>query len=79
MKPAHQKQRVLDTDRYKALQDEVDHFLKMGFIRELYSLDWLGNLVLVIKLNGKWKTCIDFTNLNKACLKDNFGRRDNKT
>ena len=28
--------------------------------------------MLVLKSNGKWKTCIDFTNLNKACPKDNF-------
>ena len=27
---------------------------------------------MVIKSNGKWRTCIDFTNLNKACPKDNF-------
>jgi hypothetical protein len=24
------------------------------------------------KKNGKWWICIDFTNLNKCCLKDNF-------
>ena len=28
--------------------------------------------MLVIKSNEKWRTCIDFTNLNKACPKDNF-------
>ena len=68
----HQKRRVLDTDCYKALQDEVDSLLKIGFIRESYYPDWLANPVLVIKPNGKWTMCIDFTNLNKACPKDNF-------
>ena len=58
--------------RYKALQDEVDHLLKIGFIRESYSPDWLSNPILVIKPNGKWRTCIDFMNLNKACPKDIF-------
>ena len=24
------------------------------------------------KANGKWRMCVDFTNLNKACLKDSF-------
>ena len=24
------------------------------------------------KKGGKWKVCIDFTKLNKTCLKDNF-------
>ena len=35
-KPMHQKRRVLDVDRYRALQDEVDRLLKIGFIRESY-------------------------------------------
>ena len=28
--------------------------------------------VLVKKANGKWRMCVDFTNLNKAHPKDNF-------
>jgi hypothetical protein len=26
----------------------------------------------VNKKNGKWRMCVDFTDLNKACKKDNF-------
>lgn len=33
---------------------------------------WLANPVVVRKANGKWRLCIDFTYLNKACLKDPF-------
>ena len=51
-KPIGQKRRTLVADRYKALQDKVDHLLKIGFIRESYYPDWLANLVLVIKPNG---------------------------
>ena len=28
------------------------------------------NTVVVKKKNGKWRVCIDFTDLNRACLKD---------
>jgi len=28
--------------------------------------------VVVKKKNGKWRVCVDFTNLNKACPKDPF-------
>ena len=27
---------------------------------------------MVKKLNGKWWMCVDFTDLNKACPKDNY-------
>ena len=33
---------------------------------------WLANVVLVKKRNGKWRLCIDFTDINRACLKDSF-------
>lgn len=29
-------------------------------------------MVMVKKGNNKWRMCIDFTNLNKACTKDEF-------
>ncbi|KAL0445764.1 UNVERIFIED_CONTAM: hypothetical protein Slati_1704300 [Sesamum latifolium] len=31
---------------------------------------WLSNVVLVPKPGGKWRMCIDFIDLNKACPKD---------
>ena len=46
--------------------------LSAGFIQEVYYLDWLANVVLVKKANGKWKMCVNFTDLNKSCLKDSF-------
>jgi hypothetical protein len=33
---------------------------------------WLANVVLVKKSSGKWRMCVDFTDLNKACPKDIF-------
>ncbi|GKV04724.1 hypothetical protein SLEP1_g16838 [Rubroshorea leprosula] len=41
-----------------------------GFIRRVEYFEWVSNPVLVKKLNGKWRMCIDFTNLNEACPKD---------
>lgn len=35
-------------------------------------MTWLANPVLVKKPNGTWQLCIDFTDLNKVCPKDNF-------
>ena len=44
----------------------------MGFIKEVYYLDWLANVVMVRKADGKWRMSIDFTDLNKACPKDSY-------
>ena len=52
--------------------DEVNKLLAAGFIWEVYYSDCLPNVVLVNKTNGKWKICMDFTDLNKAYPKDNF-------
>ena len=38
----------------------------------MYFPEWLANFILVKKENGKWRMCMDFTNLNKACLKESF-------
>ena len=38
----------------------------------MYYLEWLANVDLVKKANGKWRMCVDFTDLNKACPNDSF-------
>ena len=43
-----------------------------GFIWEVYYPEWLANVVLVKKANGKWRMCVDFTDLNKVCPEDSF-------
>ena len=46
--------------------------LKSDFIRKVYYPDWLTNVVMVKKANGKLRMCIDFTDFNKACPKDSY-------
>jgi len=52
--------------------DEVNELLAANFIREVYYPEWFANVLMVKKANRKWKMCVDFTNLNSACPKDNF-------
>ena len=71
-KPVKQKCRSFATERQKAINEEVVKLLQAGAIREVEYPEWLANVVLVKKANGKWRLCIDFTDINKACPKDSF-------
>ena len=70
--PIRQKKRVFAQERDKAIAEEVRKLLEADFIREVYYPDWLANVVMVKKANGKWRMCVDFTDLNKACPKDSY-------
>jgi hypothetical protein len=59
-------------DLNEAIRVEVTRLLAIEFIREVTHPEWLANPVLVKKKNGKWRICVDYTNLNKHCPKDPF-------
>ena len=71
-KPIKQKRRSFAPERQKAINEEVGKLFQAGAIREVEYPEWLANVVLVKKANGKWRLCIDFTDINKACPKDSF-------
>uniref|UniRef100_A0A2N9EQ48 Uncharacterized protein n=1 Tax=Fagus sylvatica TaxID=28930 RepID=A0A2N9EQ48_FAGSY len=56
----------------EAVREEVERLLKIEAIRQVLYPQWLSNTVVVKKKNGKWRVCVDFTDLNKACPKDPF-------
>ena len=55
----------------KAIKEKVVKLKRVGAIKEVFYPEWLANIVMV-KKNRKWRVCVDFTNLNKACPKDPF-------
>ena len=59
-------------ERDQAIAEEVCKLQKENFIREVYYPNWLANVVMVKKASEKWRMCMDFTNLNKACPKDSY-------
>ena len=71
-RPVRQKVRRFRPDEHQVIQMEVDNLLKEGFIREIKYQEWLANVVVVPKKGGKWRVCIDYTDLNEACPKYNF-------
>ena len=70
--PIWQSKRVFIQESDKATTEEVHKLLGAGFIREVYYPEWLANEVMVKKVNGKWRMCVDFIDLNKACPKNSY-------
>ncbi|GKV27757.1 hypothetical protein SLEP1_g36892 [Rubroshorea leprosula] len=66
-KPVAQKQRLFGGERLKVIKEEVEKLLQDGFIRRVDYCEWVANPVLMKKANGKWRMCINYTNLNQAC------------
>ena len=46
--------------------EEVEKFLAIGFIQEIYYPKWLANVIMV-KKSKKWRMYVDFIVLNNAC------------
>jgi hypothetical protein len=67
-----QKLRKMSEEKVKAVEAEVQRLQDAKVIREVKYPVWLANTVTVKKKNGKWRMCVYFTDLNKACKKDDF-------
>jgi hypothetical protein len=70
--PKKQKLRKMSEEKVKAVEAEVQRLQDAKVIREVKYPVWLANTIPVKKKNGKWRMCVDFTDLNKACKKDDF-------
>ena len=66
-KPVKQPLHRLSEEKRRILGEEIARLLAAGFIMEVFFPEWLANPVLVLKKNNKWRMCIDYTSLNKAC------------
>jgi ribonuclease HI len=72
MRPKKQRLCKMSNEKTEAAKAEVHRLLEANFIEPIVYPTWLANVVMVQKKSGKWRMCIDFTSLNKACPKDNF-------
>jgi hypothetical protein len=70
--PKKQKLRKMSEEKVKAVEAEVQRLQDEKVTRKVKYPVWLANTILVKKKNGKWRMCVDFTDLNKACKKDDF-------
>ena len=59
-------------EHVEAIKSEVAKLKQARAIKEVFYPQWLANTVVVKKKTGKWRVCVDFTDLNKTCPKDPF-------
>ena len=70
--PKKQPPRHSSKDHSDAIKDKVIKLKQSEAIKNVFYPEWLANTVVVKKKNGKWRVCVDFTDLNKVCPKDPF-------
>ena len=71
-KPIRQPQRRMNPNLREIVKEELQKLLNINFIYPISNSQWVSPLVIVPKNNGKWRVCIDYRELNKATLKDQF-------
>ena len=62
--PKKQKPRKSVKEHVEAVRQEVEGLKEAEAINEIFFPKWLANTVVVRKKNGKWRVCVDFTDLN---------------
>ena len=72
--PKKQPSRCPSKEHVETVRVEVTRLKQAGAIKKVFYPEWLANTVVVKKNSGKWRVCVDFTDLNKACPKDPFPR-----
>ena len=72
VRPVKQSLWPFNEERHRAIAEEVQRLLAAGFIQPIKYSKWLANPVIVLKKNNTWRMCIDYTNLNSACPKEEF-------
>ena len=70
--PASKPVRRFHLNHHQIILTKVDNLMRKSFIREVKYLEWLANVVVVPNKSGKWRVCVDYKDLNEACLKDTF-------
>ena len=70
--PFKQKLRPMNPMLLPLVEKEIKKLLAAKIIVPLRYSKWVANLGVVRKKNGEIRLCVDFRNLNKVSLKDNY-------
>ncbi|GKV34054.1 hypothetical protein SLEP1_g42477 [Rubroshorea leprosula] len=71
-KPVRQKLRRMKPGVLLKVKEEVQKLLDVNFIEVAMYPEWVANIVLVMKKDGRVRVYVDYRDLNKANPKDDF-------
>jgi hypothetical protein len=72
IKPFRKKIRQINPILLPVIEKEFKKLLYVKIIIPLRYSKWVANLVPIKKKNGEIRLCVDFRNLNRSSLKDNY-------
>ncbi|XP_058180182.1 uncharacterized protein LOC131298724 [Rhododendron vialii] len=70
--PFKQAPRRMKDDVLPQVKKEMERLFEAKFIRPVKYVEWVSNVVPVLKKNGKVRVCVDFRDLNTASPKDQY-------
>ncbi|XP_070676246.1 uncharacterized protein [Malus domestica] len=72
-KPVKQAPRRMSNEIEEKVKEEIERLVKAGFIRPAKYVEWLANIVPVLKAVTKAvRCCVDYRNINGATPKDEY-------
>lgn len=72
VKRVHHKLWAMHPRKTTTIKDVVEKLLKSSFIYEVPLMEWVSNIIPVMKKQGMIWVCVDYHDLNKACPTDNY-------
>ena len=70
--PVKQKAWKFKIELSLKIKEEITKQIESRLVEVTQYPTWLANVVSAAKNDGKFRICVDYTDLNKASLKDNF-------
>ncbi|CAN6703779.1 unnamed protein product [Malus baccata var. baccata] len=72
-KPVKQAPRRMSKEIEEKVKEEIERLVKAGFIKPAKYVEWLANIVPVLKVLTKAvRCCVDYRNINGATPKDEY-------
>ncbi|CAN6569845.1 unnamed protein product [Malus baccata var. baccata] len=72
-KPVKQAPRRMSKEIEEKVKEEIERLVKVGFIRPAKYVEWLANIVPILKAITKAvRCCVDYRNINSATPKDEY-------